>query len=457
MIEYNRSSLLRVVFKCQGSVLGRVWPYVLVAMLEALVLACLKIQMGTRYPVTVTHPWTVVGSCLSFLLVFRTNTSYSRYWTGRTMLSKMLECARELMRMTVVYCGKYKLIDEGRPASVENLVQYDDEFLMHSRDEVRRLIQALFFCIIMMLKRTGDTDNKDPEVILFTRDELEEDMSWLRKHGMITDGEHKILVDCKVTRGSCVAPSIIATWLTQRIKMFTDMGHGPPPPVQAKMDNLITGFISAWMECETIVVTPLVFPYNQMLGMCLVFFIYTIPLPIANEFFQTDVSHDSHFDRTMGVVMTVGMTGLLALTFFGLNAIGMEIEDPFGDDLNDLPLADVAARVPYGTGSIWALRQPKQQSGDDARLSRSTSQRQSQEEHLLADFKKQLDTLDSGRAAHRRKTRHRLKGAVHQAAGPPRGHAISPGLDTITTYAQGASQGEGPRGSDVSYSAYSNT
>ena len=57
--------------RCQGSVLGRVWPYVLVAMLEALVLACLKIQMGTRYPVTVTHPWTVVGSCLSFLLVFR--------------------------------------------------------------------------------------------------------------------------------------------------------------------------------------------------------------------------------------------------------------------------------------------------------------------------------------------------------------------------------------------------
>ena len=35
----------------------------------------------------------------------------------------------------------------------------------------------------------------------------------------------------------------------------------------------------------------------------------------ANEFFQTDVSHDSHFDRTMGVVMTVGMTGLLALTY----------------------------------------------------------------------------------------------------------------------------------------------
>ena len=38
----------------------------------------------------------------------------------------------------------------------------------------------------------------------------------------------------------------------------------------------------------------------------------------------------------------------------------------------------------------------------------------------------QLDTLDSGRAAHRRKTRHRLKGAVHQAAGPPRGPSRNP-------------------------------
>ena len=38
------------------------------------------------------------------------------------------------------------------------------------------------------------------------------------------------------------------------------------------------------------------------------------------------------------VMASTIITGFISFTFFGLNAIGMEIEDPFGDDDNDLDL-----------------------------------------------------------------------------------------------------------------------
>ena len=43
-------------------------------------------------------------------------------------------------------------------------------------------------------------------------------------------------------------------------------------------------------------------------------------------------------NNVLFVAASTVITGFISFTFFGLNAIGMEIEDPFGDDDNDLDL-----------------------------------------------------------------------------------------------------------------------
>ncbi|MND02132.1 Bestrophin, RFP-TM, chloride channel [compost metagenome] len=45
-------------------------------------------------------------------------------------------------------------------------------------------------------------------------------------------------------------------------------------------------------------------------------------------------------------------TFFVAYTFFGIEEIGVEIEDPFGEDDNDLPLEDICKNI---EGNVLAL------------------------------------------------------------------------------------------------------
>jgi putative membrane protein len=54
-------------------------------------------------------PHGVLSASLSLLLVFRTNTSYARFWEGRTLLSKVIGSSRELCRLTVIHISDDKL------------------------------------------------------------------------------------------------------------------------------------------------------------------------------------------------------------------------------------------------------------------------------------------------------------------------------------------------------------
>jgi putative membrane protein len=44
--------------------------------------------------------------------------------------------------------------------------------------------------------------------------------------------------------------------------------------------------------------------------------------------------------------------GILALALFGIDEIGVEIEDPFGYDPNDLPLDRIGATIEKSTAEL---------------------------------------------------------------------------------------------------------
>jgi predicted membrane chloride channel (bestrophin family) len=103
------------------------------------------------------------------------------------------------------------------------------------------------------------------------------------------------------------------------------------------------------MACEKIVGVPMVFPYTQMLTIFLVLFVYTFPLPLAHIFFNEDAEFN-------GFIITPFVSMLVAFAFFGMNAVGIEIENPLGDDTNDLPMKKMCARVGKDTEAILDMR-----------------------------------------------------------------------------------------------------
>ena len=60
--------------------------------------------------------------------------------------------------------------------------------------------------------------------------------------------------------------------------------------------------------------------------------------------FMRDIEGQLFSDLALTVSIAVAVSLLVAYTFFGLDALGDELEDPFGDDPNDLPL-DAMSRM----------------------------------------------------------------------------------------------------------------
>ena len=119
--------------------------------------------------------------------------------------------------------------------------------------------------------------------------------------------------------------------------------------VLKKCDMDVDNYIGAWMACEKIVGVPMVFPYTQMLTLFLVLFVYTFPLPLAHIFFNEEAEFN-------GFIITPFVSMLVAFAFFGMNAVGIEIENPLGDDTNDLPMKKMCARVGKDTEAILDMR-----------------------------------------------------------------------------------------------------
>jgi ion channel-forming bestrophin family protein len=96
-----------------------------------------------------------------------------------------------------------------------------------------------------------------------------------------------------------------------------------------ELQSIIAQMVDMLGVCERILRTPIPMAYAIHLKQLLL--IYSLLLP-------------SQFVLDLGW-WTVPVVGLVSFTLFGIEAIGMEIENPFGSDPNDLPLDAICAGI----------------------------------------------------------------------------------------------------------------
>ncbi|MDT4855223.1 Bestrophin, RFP-TM, chloride channel [compost metagenome] len=88
------------------------------------------------------------------------------------------------------------------------------------------------------------------------------------------------------------------------------------------LETRLSGLSAAQATCERIKGTPLPFPYTLLLHRTIYLFCLLLPFALAHS---------------LGWLAPI-LTTMVAYTFFGLDAIGDQLEDPFGHDENDLAL-----------------------------------------------------------------------------------------------------------------------
>ncbi|MEB3210215.1 MAG: bestrophin family ion channel [Leptolyngbyaceae bacterium] len=213
---------------------------------------------------------------LSLLLVFRTNTAYERFWEGRKLWGGMVNSVRNLARqMWIIVLEREKRDRDYKIVMLRMLVAYAVAVKLHlRRSPPDAELQALL--PTEQFRKLSATQNP---------------------------------------------PLEIAFWIGDYLQMQHQRDRLNVYQLNA-MQQSLNELVNYLGGCERILKTPIPLAYAIHLKQLL--FIYCITLP-----FQ--------------VVGTVGwwtgpLVALIGFTLFGIEEIGVEIEDPFGCDPNDLPL-----------------------------------------------------------------------------------------------------------------------
>lgn len=106
------------------------------------------------------------------------------------------------------------------------------------------------------------------------------------------------------------------------------------------MNGLLDERVDALGTCERILKTPLPMAYAIHLRQLLVICCLLLPFQMV-----TDIGY-----------WTVPIVALVSFTLFGIEEIGLEIENPFGRDSNDLPLDDICCTIGQNVEHLIQLK-----------------------------------------------------------------------------------------------------
>jgi putative membrane protein len=99
--------------------------------------------------------------------------------------------------------------------------------------------------------------------------------------------------------------------------------------LMASIDATLSAMTAASASCERIKSTPIPFSYTLLLHRTAYLYCFLLPFGLVDS---------------IGF-MTPFVVAIVAYTFFGLDALGDEIEEPFGLDANDLPLTAICRAI----------------------------------------------------------------------------------------------------------------
>jgi ion channel-forming bestrophin family protein len=298
MIVYNPKNHLMVMIRLRGSVLPKSIPIGLISALIGVITLSLqwflKWYFGYTWE-TSSSVHTVMGYVLGFLIVFRTGFAMKRFEAGNDMM-------RTLDSRLYSLCN-----------TLFNYVDGEEEHHKEERNKLRRRIYTSRVVLIKALRQEEDlTDSGlDPEDLaeLVGKSNLIHRARW-----MITKVSQNIRSIEKESRLQGVSVLMIG--------------------------NAMSLISSSFADIAAVQTTPFPFPYAQFTSLFL--FSYIMTFPIA---YSTDIAY-----------LTPIASFLISTAFVGLNEVSVQLEDPFGDDANDLPLDETGLALDCAMGDIQRHR-----------------------------------------------------------------------------------------------------
>jgi len=306
MIRYSNGGYYHVLnlLKVKGSI----YPFALkLALPCAILAAAVKVAMdrvwfpdiGTNKDQQIVHHavWNSFSMVLGFLIVFRTSQSYSRFWDACGCVAKMRSHWFDAANCLTAFCVHSDA---------------DQESITNFKHRVIRLISMLHALAL------AEMEDSDGPFLAFGTELIDPD-------GL----DHKALEaleesDCKV--------SLALEWMLVLIvdNIRTSVLSIPPPILSRVFQQLGDGMV-ALHEGVMISTIPFPFPYAQACDLLLFIHWGLTPIVIASW--------------TTNPPMAFVFSFIMVFTFWSLNAIAINLENPFGTDDNDMDFCEMQAEM----------------------------------------------------------------------------------------------------------------
>lgn len=290
MLLLEKRSWLAYIFILRGTPLLRIrWRLVLVVTVATSVTVA-HVNYGHFQVGLTVAPFTLVGLALGIFLGFRNNTSYDRFWEGRKLWGALVNTSRSFARQILTLVGPTE------PASTVDAAA----LLAIHRELVYRVI-GFVHSFRHHLRNESQPGDAAP---FLDAGETERCVS-------STNAPQAVL--------SSLGDQLRALWLRGLI-------HPMHLPV---LEASLTSLTDIQGACERIRNTPIPASYTVLIHRLVAIYVFALPF---------------------GLVATIGfwtpvVAAIVAYAFLGLDAIGDEIEEPFGYETNDLPLSTLSTMI----------------------------------------------------------------------------------------------------------------
>ena len=281
-MTFHNRKWIELVLTLKGSVIPGVWQRVVVAMIFSLIVTIIY-ESGLTWIHQPILASLIPGVVLGLLLVFRTNTSYEKFWEGRKLIGGIIISGRSLSRQMWVN------LPEKTPADTE--------------EKKTAILLLAGFLMATKLHLRNEALDQQLQSIISKNQYLE-----------LKEVNHM--------------PLRIAKWIGDYLRKLYDLNY--IDSIQLSTYNkILDTMIEDETSCERIVNTPIPLAYAIHLKHLLFLYCFSLPFQLVADLYW----------------MTIPAVGVISFALLGIEAIGLEIENPFGYDPNDLPLDYLCNRL----------------------------------------------------------------------------------------------------------------
>ncbi|AFY70368.1 hypothetical protein Pse7367_2101 [Thalassoporum mexicanum PCC 7367] len=303
-MNVKHDNWFRQVFQLRGSVIPNVLPRAALCGMFAGV-----VYICSKYGLTLNTPFLgsfIANIVLGLLLVFRTNTAYERFWEGRKAWGTLVNTTRNLARQIWVSVGEIEPSDRKKKiAALRLLVAFAVSMKLHLR---HRSLNAELAALVMpsQFKKLQQMHHPSLEIAFWIGDYMQK----------------------QYERGCLAMHQLVS------------------------MHDLLAVMVDVLGSCERIQKTPIPIAYAIHLRQLLLIYCLSLPFQLVSEIGW----------------LTIPTTALASFTLMGIEEIGVEIEDPFGCDPNDLPLNAICSTMLRNIEDLISLSSCRSLSTIDASI-----------------------------------------------------------------------------------------